>query len=69
MYVSLDFFVDGRSRYLYIVLGGCVFNLVAHYRYLLPTVYLSVADNILVFSLASILVKTTVVIHLCLDLT
>ena len=43
--------VDGRSRYLYTVLGRflCssvhpVFNPVAHYRYLLPNLYLSVAD-------------------------
>ena len=43
--------VDGRSRCLYIVLGGYsasyvhpVFNPVAPYRYLLPNLYVSVAD-------------------------
>ena len=46
------FCVDGRSSYPYIVLGGYhvqslvhpVFNLVAPYRYLLPNLYLSVAN-------------------------
>ena len=40
--------VDGRSWYLYIVLGRylriLVFNHVAPYRYRLPTVYLFMAD-------------------------
>ena len=43
--------VDGRSRYLYIVRGGYlpilgapVFNTVAPYGYMLPTVYLFIAD-------------------------
>ena len=42
--------VDGRSRYLYIVLGH-VFNPVAPYRYLFPTVYLFMADitNLVLF--------------------
>ena len=39
--------VDGRSMHLYIVLGGYhvyqVFNHVAPYQYLLPTVYLFMA--------------------------
>ena len=49
--MSLDFYVDGRSRYLYIVLGGYLCILGARslqsccpHRYLLPNVYLSVAD-------------------------
>ena len=42
--------VDGRSKYMYSVLSGylrilgAVFNHVAPYRYLLPNLYLSVAD-------------------------
>ena len=43
--------VDGRSMYLYIVLGGflhilgmTMFNPVAPYQYLIPNLYLSVAD-------------------------
>ena len=43
--------MDGRSRYLYIVLGDTcasyihtVFNVVATYRYLLSTMYLFMAD-------------------------
>ena len=42
--VILDYCVDGRSRYMYIVLGRYLRTLGAPYRYLLPTVYLSVAD-------------------------
>ena len=36
--------VDGRSRCLYIVIGGYLRILRAPYRYLLANLYLSVAD-------------------------
>ena len=37
-------YVDSRSRYLYIAIGGYMCILCAPYQYLLPTVYLFVGD-------------------------